>query len=60
MPRYNVIQRTPSGEFVAIVSGMGRHRGTWDSDHSRSAAYRHARQCRQDDPTNRYTVEPTA
>ena len=58
MTRYNVIQRTKTGEFVAIVSGMGRNRGTWDSDHSRSAAYRHARQCRQDDPANHYTVEP--
>lgn len=58
MTRYNVIKRTPSGEFVGIMSGMGRRRSTWDSDHSRSAAYRHARQCRQDDPANHYTVEP--
>lgn len=60
MTRYNVVQRTPTGEFVAVVSGMGRNRGTWDSDHSRSAAYRHARTLRQYDPINRYTVEPTA
>ena len=60
MTRYEVTKRAPDGTFLGIVSGMGRNRGTWDSDHSRSAAYRHARTLRQADPTNRYTVEPTA
>jgi len=44
-PRYHVVQYR-HGTFDAIVSGMGRHRGTWDSDHSRRAAQRHARQLR--------------
>ena len=57
MTRYNVIKRTPSGEIVGIMSGMGRRRSTWDSDHSRSAAHRHARQCRRDDPAHLYSVE---
>ena len=60
MTRYEVTKRAPDGAYLGAVAGMGRNRGTWGSDHSRSAAYRHARQCRQDDPTNRYTVEPTA
>lgn len=50
MTRYEVTKRAPDGTYLGAVAGMGRHRGTWDSDHSRSAAYRHARILRQADP----------
>lgn len=31
-----------NGLFDCIISGMGKNRGTLDSDHSRQSAYRHA------------------
>lgn len=45
--RYEVIQYR-HGKRDGIVSGMGKNRGTWDGDHSRSAAYRHAAALRRD------------
>lgn len=44
------VARFQNGAFVCIVSGMGKNRGTWDSVHSRNAAYRHARQLRAEHP----------
>ena len=44
------VARYQSGHFVCIVSGLGKNRGTWDSVHSRSAAYRHARKLRAKHP----------
>ena len=32
-----------NGVFDCILSGLGRHRGTLNSTHSRSCAYRHAK-----------------
>lgn len=59
--RYNVVQYR-NGQWDAIVSGMGKNRGTWDSDHSRSAAYRHAAELRAEPWRERaglsYRVEP--
>lgn len=55
--RFEVVRYTPSGEMAGVMSGMGRNAGTWDSEHSRSAAYRHARDCRRDDPSFIYKVE---
>ena len=56
--RYEVIVYNPDGTRKGAMSGMGRHNNTWNSDHSRSAAYRHARQRRLDDPRYTYKVEP--
>lgn len=56
--RYCVIQRTAEGQFIGVISGMGRHRGTWDSDHSRRQAQRHAAALRRDRTAQRFTVEP--
>lgn len=56
--RFQVAMYDPSGMFVAVVSGMGRNRGTWDSEHGRSAAYTHAAQLRKDQPGFVYRVEP--
>jgi len=56
--RYNVIQQTPAGEFIAVMAGMGRNAGTWDTQHGRSQAYAHARKLRQTDPQHRYVVTP--
>ena len=41
MTSYNVVEYK-NGRLHCIISGMGKNRGTWDADHSRSAAYRHA------------------
>lgn len=57
--RYEVICCYRDGSGIeTVVSGMGKNRGTWDSDHGRSAAYRLAAQCRRGDPFNAYKVEP--
>lgn len=32
-----------NGIFTHIVSGCGKNKGTWGSTHSRSAAYKHAK-----------------
>lgn len=55
--RFEVVQFTPDGRRIGSVAGMGRNAGTWDTGHSRSSAYRHAKQCRADDPRHVYRVE---
>lgn len=59
--RFCVVQYR-RGAFDAVLSGMGRNRGTWDSDHSRRAAQRHASQLRAEPWRARaglsYRVEP--
>jgi len=49
--RYHVVQYR-HGRFDAIMSGMGKNRGTLDSDHSRRSAQRHARMLRMDNVNN--------
>lgn len=44
------VARYQNGIFVCIVSGLGKNRKTWNSVHSRSAAYRHARKLRAEHP----------
>ena len=47
-----------NGEFVGVVSGMGRNAGTWDSTaKSQRTAQRWAKQCREGDPKSVYCVE---
>ena len=47
-----------NGEFIGIVSGMGRNAGTLDSTaRSKRTAQRWAKQCRRDDPKSTYRVE---
>ena len=47
-----------NGEFVGIVSGMGRNADTWDSTaNSKRTAQRWAKQCRMNDPKSTYRVE---
>ena len=41
---WHVEKRDKEGRFIGIVSGAGRNKGTWDSAHSRSSAYRIARE----------------
>jgi hypothetical protein len=47
MERYEVVQYR-NGKWDSIMSGMGKNKGTQDSDHSRSAAYRHAADLRKE------------
>ena len=52
------VYRYVKGEFVGIVSGMGRNAGTWDSTaRSKRTAQRWAKQCREGDPKSTYRVE---
>jgi hypothetical protein len=55
---YQVIQCDLQGRFVAVVSGLGRHRRTWDSTHTRSTAYRHAKALQTTDKQHIYAVLP--
>ncbi len=55
--RYHVVCYTPQGDFVSIISGMGRNRGTWNSCHGRTQAYAWARKCRTDDTSFIFKVE---
>ncbi len=46
--------------FVSVISGMGKNKGTWDSIHSRSAAYKHCARlnaCKYKPDDTRYIVE---
>ena len=46
------------GEFIGVVSGMGRNAGTWDSSaKSKRTAQRWAKQCRMNDSKSAYYVE---
>ena len=54
---HSVGQYTKDGQRVATMSGMGRHKGKWESLHSQRTAQRHAAQCRKDDPSHVYLAE---
>jgi len=55
--RYVVIQHDPDTGESASIAGMGRNRGTWDTNHSRRRAQHYARQLRAERPDKRFTVE---
>ena len=44
------------GKPICVISGLGKNRGRWDADHFRSAAYRHARILRQENPGRVFRV----
>lgn len=48
------------GEFVGVVSGMGKNQGTWNSDHSKRTAQRYAAKLRIEDPDHRFYVVESA
>lgn len=52
-----VCKYTPDGQMVGVLSGMGEHQGTMDSDHTLADARRFAEECKAEDPTHRYVVE---
>lgn len=54
--RYCVMRYDKDGKRV--VSGMGRHAGRWDYDHSYGRACAHARQLRKQFPGAVFKVEP--
>lgn len=54
---WQVCQYT-NGEFIGVVSGMGRNAGTWNSSaKSKRTAQRWAKQCREGDPKSVYRAE---
>ena len=53
---YCVEQYDKTGAFVGVVSGLGRNRGTWDSEHSKRTAQRYAALLRKEKPGYRFTV----
>lgn len=55
---YQVCKYSKRGEFLGVVSGMGRNANTWDScAKSKRTAQRWAAICRDDDKENTYKVE---
>ncbi len=57
MKRYQIEQTDKAGNTIAIVSGMGRNRGTLDSHcFSRSTARRWLREIKRLHPGNSYTI----
>ena len=56
MSRYYVAEFSKDGQFIAVISGLWKNRGRLDADHSRSAAYRHARALRQEHPDRVFRV----
>lgn len=57
MDEYKVVEYR-NGKFSAVISGMGKNKGKWDSSHSRSAAYYHAAKLRIEFPKSQFKVEP--
>lgn len=41
----------------SVMAGLGRNRRTWDTNHSRRTAQRHARQLRTEQPEFTFKVE---
>ncbi len=56
--RYCVVNYS-GAQFVGVMAGMGRNRGTWDSDHGQRSAQRHARKLRIERPGQTFKVETT-
>lgn len=54
---YHVVRLTLAGDFIAVISGMGRNIGTLDAGHSRRTAIKWAKACQAQDPAYLYTVE---
>lgn len=52
-----VVEYTREGKFVAVISGMGRNKGTWDTAYSKRSAQRHAAVLRKENPSLKYVVE---
>ena len=54
---YVVVKYSQGNEFISIVAGMGRNKNTWDTNHGRRTAQRHAKALRAEDPQHIYRVE---
>lgn len=56
-PSFYIEQVDHSGALIAVISGMGRNRGTWDSAaNSLRTAQRWLSQLRKENPTNLYRI----
>lgn len=53
---YQIIEYSKSGDFVAIISGCGKHRGTWESLHSKRTATKYAKQLQAENSEKVYKV----
>lgn len=57
---YQVCKYSKQGEFLGVVSGMGRNKGTWDSTaHSKRTAQRWLKLCRDDNDGFIYSIQET-
>jgi hypothetical protein len=53
---YEVVELSRSGKTISVISGMGKNKGTWNTCHSRSAAYKNAKALRQEHPERVFKV----
>lgn len=54
---YIVVKRDKDGKFISCISGLGKNKGKWDCGHSRSAAYKHAKELNSKNDGYVYKVE---
>lgn len=59
MNSFCIVRYTAAGFFDGVMAGCGKNRGTWDTGHSRSAAFRHAKALRVEMPEYRFRVQPS-
>jgi hypothetical protein len=55
MKNWHVVEYN-NGKFVAIVSGLGRNKGTWDSNHTKRTAKKWAEKLTTTEKLARHTV----
>lgn len=55
--KYHVVRYTKDWVFDGVVSGMGRHRGTWDTSVSKRTAQRWAAKLRKQYPAYNFRIE---
>lgn len=54
-----VVEEYINGEYMGVISGMGRNNGTWDANaKSKRTAQRWAAICRKDSPNSNFYVSP--
>lgn len=57
MIEFQIVEYTKQGKFIGVIAGQGKNKGTWDSTHSKSSAYRIRKQLRLKYPESVFKVE---
>lgn len=57
MKDYEVVKYTLDGKRISSISGLGRNKGTWDSNHSKRTAQKYRKDIQKEDSKHIYKVE---